>query len=282
MVNRFLGESIMLNRTKTKSIYEVSACALVFIIWEVAALVMQHVTTNSNKVFPTLGYIFTEGVRGLSRYSPIVDSNLGDILLGMSSLLYHGSITFVRVAVAFGISTILAVVSALHLSKYPILSRIVSAPINLARVLPSFAMAPLFILWFGATTWASLWFIVFSVYFIVLISELDAIQAVDPNVIEYSRTLGISSRSILYHVSFPASLINMRGSVTFAGLVAWTSVLSAELNGLQDGLGYIISDNIRFSNIADMFLSAMCFCFLSFFSMKIIGWAMDRITIWRQ
>lgn len=274
---------INLNRTTAKAGSELLACVLVFLIWELVAVALQSQgVQNAEKVFPGLDYIFTEGFAGLARYCPLSLPNADATTKGLVALAVNGGITLVRVVVGYAIALGAGILAALLLSNHPLARKAVSGPVNIARVLPAFAMAPLFILWFGATNTAAAIFIVFSVFFIVLVAELDAICAVDRQVVEYARTLGTPKRKLRYRVMLPASLRNMRGTITFSGLVAWTSVLSAELNGLTEGLGFIVSDNIRFSNIADMFLGAICFCVLSFFTMKALERAMDWATRWRS
>lgn len=274
---------IGVSRTTAKAGSEVIAVILVFAVWEFVAVVVRgQGVENAEKVFPALEYIFTEGFAGLARYCHVSMVGADQTTKGLVALVTNGGITLVRVIVGYTISLVLGMLCALHLSQHPFIRRALSGPVNIARVLPAFAMAPLFILWFGATSTASVVFIVFSVFFIVLVAELDSVNAIDPQIVEYAKTLGTPKRKLLYRVLLPMSLTGMRGTVAFAGLVAWTSVLSAELNGLQDGLGFIVSDNIRFSNIADMFLGAICFCVLSFLTMKLLERVMDRITQWRS
>lgn len=272
----------IIKRTVDRTWCEVAACVAVLCIWEIVAVLVGGQSPNMQKVFPTLQTIFTEGVSGLARYCNLDLGGASPAVEGVVALVVNGAITLMRVIVGYAVAVVLGIYCALHLSQYKMMKLAVTVPVGIVRVMPAFAMAPLFVLWIGAETPTAIVFIVFSVFFIVFVAELEAIEAIDPGIVEYARTLGAPQPFVLYRIILPASLKGMRGSLSFAGLVAWTSVLSAELNGLQDGLGYIISDNIRFSNISEMFLAAVLFCILSFLTMKILERAMDRLTAWRK
>lgn len=273
----------MLKRTRAYSGFDIAAFVAVFVAWELMAVVMEQVSpgANTSKVFPRLELIFSTGFDGLGRYCIGSFPGLDSTAKGLVALFQNSGITMARTMVGYAIATGLGIACALPLSRVRIVRKIVSAPVNIARVAPAFAMAPLFILWFGATTTATVIFIVFSVFFMVLVAELEAIDAVDAEVVEYAQTLGLGKLKTMVRILLPASLGSMGGTITFAGLVAWTSVLSAELNGLTEGLGFIVADNLKYSNIPEMFLGALFFCICSFATMKALGRLMDHLLRWR-
>ena len=154
----------------------------------------------------------------------------------------------------------------------------VSGVSEMMRMLPALAMAPLFTLWFGATSRASILFIIFSVAFIVLLATANAVANLPAHLVDYPRTLGLSGWGLWTRVVTPAILPELRGSLVFGGLVAWTTVLASEMYGLGSGLGYMLSDTLRFSQVDRMVVVALIFSVLALATMKLLGGGVNRLT----
>lgn len=271
-------------RTRGTGLSIVVGLLVALAAWEIAARILASTNEQADRVLPSLLTIADRGFLGLGHYYSgglgIAPSGDGSVVASLAALMYNGLVTTGRVAVGLVLAIAVGMVLGLLVSAIRPVRLSVSGVAELMRMLPALAMAPLFTLWFGATATASVVFIVFGAAFIVLIAVVNAVANLAPHVTEYPRTLGISTFRLYTSVVLPAILPELRGPLVFAGLVAWTSVLASEMYGLQSGLGWMLNDTLRFSQIDRMFVVAVVFSALALITMKVLGAVVNRATRW--
>jgi sulfonate transport system permease protein len=276
-------------RTRASTVSIILGTLLGLMAWEAASYLLATRTPQGSEVLPSLTTIATSGVLGLGHYysgglgiSAATAGGDGHALAAGLALLANGLITLGRVLVGLAASVMLGMLLGLAIATLHPLRLAIAGIAELMRMLPALAMAPLFILWFGANSIAVSTFIVFAVTFIVLIATVNAVTNLPGYLIEYPRTLGVSGWRLHSRVMLPAILPEMRGALVFAGLVAWTSVLAAEMNGLQSGLGWMLNDALRFSRIDRMFVIAIVFSAMALATMKLLGSTVSSLTRWND
>ncbi|WP_328395824.1 ABC transporter permease [Nocardia sp. NBC_00416] len=275
---------VLRTRAKTSSI--LGGLLVGLLAWELAARVMAATNEQADRVLPSLATVARRGFLGLGHYYSgglgVAAGGDGEIVSAAAALVYNGLVTTGRVAIGLVLAVAAGTVLGLLVAAVRPVRLGVSGAAELMRMLPALAMAPLFTLWFGATSTASVVFIVFGAAFIVLIAVLNAVANLAPQITEYPRTLGVSTRSLYVRVILPAILPELRGPLMFAGLVAWTSVLASEMYGLESGLGWMLNDTLRFSQIDRMFVVAVVFSALALTTMKVVGALVNRATRWNS
>ncbi|TPW78273.1 ABC transporter permease [Schumannella sp. 10F1B-5-1] len=262
--------------------------AVALVLWEVAARILAATTAQGDRVLPSLTKVATDGFLGLGHYykgglgvSVATAGGDGSALASTLALVENAGVTLMRVGVGLVLAIALGIVLGLLVAAVRPVRLSVSGVSEVLRMLPALAMAPLFTIWFGATSLASVVFVVFSVAFIVLLATSNAVANLRPEVTEYPRTLGVRGVRLWTRVVLPAILPEIRGPLVFGGIVAWASVLASEMYGLQEGLGYMLNDTLRFSIIERMVVVAVVFSALALLTMKLLGALVDAVTRWR-
>lgn len=162
-------------------------------------------------------------------------STLGATLLGLT------------VAVASGFCV------GLLFSQQRRLARVLSPFIVALNSLPRIAFVPLITMVFGlglASKVVTAWFIVF---FLVFFNTFKGASSIEPELLDFCRTLGASERQITWTVRVPKAL-----SWTFAALPNAVSfsligVVLSEFVGSTTGIGYLIIVALSTLNSAEMF-----------------------------
>jgi NitT/TauT family transport system permease protein len=150
--------------------------------------------------------------------------------------------SFVRVAVGWGAAVILAVPIGWAMGAVPVLNRELSGFIALLRPIPPFAWLPLLLIWVGIGD-TSAWLICFvAAVFPILSYARAGVAEAQPALLQAARNLGASGLTLAARVQVPAAL-----PMTFTGLrsgwmLAWMSLVAAELAGADGGLGQLILD----------------------------------------
>jgi ABC-type nitrate/sulfonate/bicarbonate transport system permease component len=284
---RTAPRSRLVLRTRGTTLSIVVGTLLALVAWEAAARSFAANSLQGDRVLPSLVTVATDGFLGLGHYyggglgiSADAAGGDGSALASVLALVSNALVTMSRVAMGLGLAISVGLLVGVLVAAVRPVRLSVSGVSELMRMLPALAMAPLFTLWFGATTLASVVFIVFSGAFIVLIATVNAIANLPPHVTDYPRTLGVSGSRLYVRVVLPAILPELRGPLVFTGLVAWTTVLASEMYGLQSGLGWMLNDTLRFSIIERMVVVAVVFSGLALITMKLLGSAVGRVTRW--
>ncbi|MEQ8964974.1 MAG: ABC transporter permease subunit [Azospirillaceae bacterium] len=120
------------------------------------------------------------------------------------------------------------------------LRMIFEGPFLVIRLVPLFALLPLFLSWFGGTQAGAISFVAFAVFAMIFVNTLEAIRNVDPVVKVYARTLGASSLHVYRTVVVPAIVPELMGGLRVVLGLAWAILLAAEFLAAQSGIGHIM------------------------------------------
>jgi len=139
----------------------------------------------------------------------------------------------ILVAAAVG----LALAISLHLSRT--LRRAVYPLLVASQAIPVVLVAPLLVLWLGFGFFPKLVVIAIVCFFPIVVTTLDALAAVDPDLLKLMRTFGASRTRTFRHVELPAALPGLFTGMKIAIVFAPIGAVFAEQAGSNAGLGYI-------------------------------------------
>jgi NitT/TauT family transport system permease protein/putative hydroxymethylpyrimidine transport system permease protein len=131
----------------------------------------------------------------------------------------------------------LALAIAIHFSRtlraavYPLLVASQTVPIPI--------FAPVLVLWLGFGLGPKLIVIALVSFFSIIVTTLDGLAAVDPDLLKLMRTFDASRARIFRYVEFPAALPGVFTGAKIAVAVAVIGAVFAELSGADSGLGYL-------------------------------------------
>ena len=117
---------------------------------------------------------------------------------------------------------------------------VLEGPFLLIRVIPLFALLPLFLSWFGGTRTGAVSFVAFAVFSMLFVNTLEAIRNVSPLVQAYARTLGASRLRVYRCIVVPAIVPELIGGARVVLGLSWAILLAAEFLAAQSGIGRIM------------------------------------------
>ena len=141
-------------------------------------------------------------------------------------------------AIGLVVGTTLALVSGL--------SRLGESTVDplmqIKRTIPSLALTPLFIVWFGIGEAPKITLIAVGTTFPIYLNLFAGIRAVDPRLIEAARSFGLKGLDLITHVVLPGALPSFLTGLRYAMGVALLVLVVAEQINAQAGLGYLINN----------------------------------------
>jgi NitT/TauT family transport system permease protein len=154
--------------------------------------------------------------------------------------------TFVAVAVGFLVAAVVGFVIAVGIAYSRWLSEITYPFLIAAQVLPKIALAPLFLIWFGFGLMPKVVIAALIAFFPIVINTARGLSSVEPELIQYMRSLGAGWRTIFFKISLPWALPYVFASFKIAITLAVVGAVVGEFVASDTGLGYVIS----YSNIS--------------------------------
>jgi sulfonate transport system permease protein len=111
--------------------------------------------------------------------------------------------------------------------------------LQMVRNIPTLALIPLVILWFGIEESAKLFLVSLGVFFPLYLNTFHGIRSVDKGLIEMARSYGLSGWSLYRHVILPGALPSILVGVRFSLGFMWVILIVAETISAQAGIGYM-------------------------------------------
>jgi ABC-type nitrate/sulfonate/bicarbonate transport system permease component len=188
------------------------------------------------------------------------------------------SLTLVGFAVGtvFGvlIATIMHLVGPVREAVYPLLI--------LSQNVPTIALAPLLVIWFGFGDLPKIIVIVLMCFFPVAIATMDGLRGADRVILDYLKMSGAKRSTIFTTLEVPGALPSFFSGLKIAATYAVMSSVIAEWVGSDKGLGhYMLLQKSAFR--ADrMFVSIIIVIALSLLLFALIVAAERRFTRWRS
>lgn len=191
-------------------------------------------------------YVSLSGVSSLQFASPyeaataLFDGFVGGSL-GESTLVSLRMLA-VGMAVGMGLAVVLTMISLFSQVGHDLL-RLLTSILN---PLPSIAILPLAILWFGLSAEALIFVLVNAVVWPLAINLSTGFRSVTPTLISVGRNIGLGRLRLVYAVLVPGALPHIFSGVRTAWAFAWRTLVAAELVfgvvGGTGGLGYHLNN----------------------------------------
>lgn len=146
-----------------------------------------------------------------------------------------------QVALAgFAIGVVVGVPLGIAMGWYRKFDLFIKPVFDLLRPIPPIAWIPLMVLWLGIGIQAKAVIIFFSAFIPCVINAYSGIKQTSPVHIWVAQTFGASNFNILKKVAIPTALPSIFTGMRISLMLAWTSLVAAELLAATRGLGFMI------------------------------------------
>jgi ABC-type nitrate/sulfonate/bicarbonate transport system permease component len=164
----------------------------------------------------------------------------------------------------------------LRRSIYPLLVASQTIPIPM--------IAGLLVLWLGFTILPKLIVIALVSFFPIVVTTLDRLASVDPDLLKLMRTFDANRLRTFVHVELPSALPGVLTGAKIAVVVAVIGDVFAELSGASAGLGYLFQQSLAqvltaraYATVVILSLFAIAlFALLSLAERLALPWAYQR------
>ncbi|SHK65014.1 NitT/TauT family transport system permease protein/putative hydroxymethylpyrimidine transport system permease protein [Pseudonocardia thermophila] len=181
----------------------------------------------------------------------------------------------------FGVALVVGVALAVLMARSALFEELVYPFLNIVRVMPTVAVAPLLIIWFGRNALPIIICSFLIAVFPILVDVAHGLTSVDEDLVSVMKLANASELSILLHVRIPNALPYLFSSFRVAAPGAVVGALLGEFIGARRGLGYLITVYSAQLNTAAVFVLALLSCLVGIVFFNVCVW-LERIVVpWR-
>ena len=156
-------------------------------------------------------------------------------------------------------------------------------PIIIAsQTIPTTAIAPLFVLWFGYGIWSKVLVSVLITFFPITISLHDGLKSTKRENEELLRTMGMSSAAIFIKLKFPAALPSFFSAIKMAIPLSILGAAMGEWLGAQSGLGYFSKRMMTQLDGAGVFAPVVVLAVCAMLVVAVISAIERKLITWRK
>ena len=196
-------------------------------------------------------------------------------------LLAHLPATMTVVGVGLSISIALGLGFAIIMDCSPVAEKALYPLIIASQTIPTTALAPLFVLWFGYGLWSKVLVTVLITFFPITITVFDGFRSVKIEMIELLFTFGANKRLIFRKLKLPAVLPYFFSAIKMAVPLSVIGAAIGEWLGAQSGLGYFSRRMMTQLDGAGVFAPILLLSLVALFLVAIVSIIEKRVITWR-
>ncbi|KXA88755.1 hypothetical protein AKJ62_04530 [candidate division MSBL1 archaeon SCGC-AAA259D14] len=180
-----------------------------------------------------------------------------EIFRDYSFFFYHTFILIKEVTIGFSVGLTVALSLALIFTYSELLQRTFQPLATIGYLTPKTALVPLFIIWFGTGILSKVMLILLITFFPILINTMTGLVDIDPEELNYFRSLKASRFEILRYLRLPNSIPYMFSGIRIGIIMAFLGGVIAEFIGGSRGIGWVLLYHMTTGETAKMFASLL-------------------------
>lgn len=249
---------------------------------------MKKLESTKNKIYPIatliVAIIIWESIVDLKNIPQYIIPSPKDIFETLISefgvIMQNAKITIYEALVGFVISIIFAFILAVIMDSFEIVKKALYPILVISQTIPTIAVAPLFIIWFGFGPMPKIVVVVITCFFPIVISLMDGFEKIDKDYINLFTTMKASKLQIFYHLKLPSAMVNLFSGLKIACTYMIMAAVIGEWLGGDNGIGvYMVRaknayalDKVFASIIVIVVISILLIYIVDFIGKRIIHW----------
>lgn len=194
----------------------------------------------------------------------------------------HLPATMEVVVIGLMISILLGLALAIAMDMNETVERALYPLIIASQTIPTTAIAPLFVLWFGYGIWSKVLVAVLMTFFPITITVFDGFRSVKTEMTELMLTFGANKRQIFLKLKLPAVLPYFFSAIKMAIPLSLIGAAIGEWLGAQAGLGYFSRRMMTQLDGAGVFAPILLLSIIAMLLVAVAGVFEKRLIRWRN
>lgn len=193
----------------------------------------------------------------------------------------HLPATMTVTCIGLLISVVLGLALAVAMDWSPLLQKCLYPVVVASQTIPTTAIAPLFVLWFGYGIWSKVLVTVLMTFFPITITVYDGLRASKTEMGELLRTYGATRRDIFLKIKVPCALPYFFSAIKMAVPLSIIGAAIGEWLGAQSGLGYFSRRMMTQLDGAGVFAPIVLLSVVAMLMVAVVSLIENKAVKWR-
>ncbi|MDT0317224.1 ABC transporter permease [Streptomyces sp. DSM 44918] len=159
---------------------------------------------------------------------------------------------------------------------------VIDGPVQIKRSIPSLALIPLLILWFGIGETMKIVTITLGVLVPIYVHTHNGLRTIDSRYVELAETVRLGRVAFLRHVVLPGALPGFLLGMRFAVTNAWLALVVVEQVNATSGIGYMMELARTYGQTDVIIVGLVVYGLLGLVSDGLVRLVQRRALSWRR
>ena len=144
----------------------------------------------------------------------------------------------------------------------PFADKLLDSTVQMLRTVPSLAMIPMLIMWFGIGEETKVILVAIATFFPLYLNTYQGIRYADKGLQEMGRIYGLGPWGLFRHVIFPGAIPSVLVGLRFSLGMMLLTLVGAEALAADSGIGYMTTTAREFMRTDVVLLGTLIYAFL--------------------
>jgi len=198
------------------------------------------------------------------------------------ALMEHSVVTLAEAFLGLGIGIIFGFIMAVLMDQFEPLYKACYPIVVLTQTIPTVAIAPLLVLWFGFEMAPKVILIVITTFFPITVGLLNGFKSADNDSINLLRAMGAGRWQIFRYIKLPGALSQFFASLRISASYAVVGAVISEWLGGFSGLGVYMTRVKKAFSFDKMFAVIFLISIISLLLMKGVDLLQKKCMPWEK
>lgn len=244
----------------TNKVWSLAALVIIIIVWQAA---------SAGGLVP--GYMLPSPVK-------VVEALISEFPL----LMENAKVTLTEAFLGLFCGIVLGFVMAVIMDRFERLYQALYPLIVVTQTVPTVAIAPLLVLWFGYEMLPKVILIVIVTFFPITVGLLNGFRSADPDMMNLLRSMGAGRFQIFRYIKLPGAMGQFFASLRISASYSVVGAVISEWLGGFNGLGVYMTRVKKAFAFDKMFAVIILISVISLILMKLVDLLQKRCMAWER
>ncbi len=151
--------------------------------------------------------------------------------------------TLIEILLGLALATLFGCLAAIVMTYFRPLTLWVLPILIISQAIPTFALAPILVIWLGYGMSSKIATVVIMLFFPIASAFFDGLQRTEPGWLDLATTMNAKKWRTFWNIRIPAALPNLASGLRVATALAPLGAIISEWVGASRGLGYLMMNS---------------------------------------
>lgn len=197
-------------------------------------------------------------------------------------IAHHALITLIETILGFVLGILFGCLAGASIAYFRLLALWLLPVLIISQAIPTFAIAPLLVIWLGYGLTSKVATAILMIFFPVASAFYDGLSKTHSGFATLAKVMHASPIRYFFYIRLPLALPTLASGIRIAAVIAPIGAIVGEWVGSSKGLGYLMLNANARLQIDVMFAALIVIIMLALFLYFMIDWLLKKLIWWQS